>query len=186
MQNKQGTNALSSIGVTFDFSKPVRLLKEIMKLHTNKNAIILDFFAGSGTTGQAVLELNKEDGGNRKFILCTNNEETKANPNGIAYDVTAKRLKRIMTGECYDSTKNFKWLDNNEPYGNNLEVTEISEISPTVSEKDNTPFDVIDESLYGILPFDKKEDKINWICTYFKNTMKSIESDKKYCERWGE
>ena len=170
----------------FDYPKPVSLLKHLISLYQNNDCIVLDFFAGSGTTAEAVLSLNKYDNGNRRFILCTNNEITTTNPSGIAYDVTAKRLKRIMTGECYDSTKNFKWLDNNEPYGNNLEVTEISEISPTVSEKDNTPFDVIDESLYGILPFDKKEDKINWICTYFKNTMKGIESDKKYCERWGE
>ena len=148
--------------------------------------MVLDFFAGSGTTAEAVLNLNKQDGGKRKFILCTNNEITTTNPNGIAYDVTAKRLKRTMTGVCYDGSSDFKWLESNQPFGDNLEVTEIAEISPTVSEKDNTPFDVIDESLYGILPFDSKEDKINWICTYFKNTMKGIESDKKYCERWGE
>lgn len=72
--------------------------------------IVLDFFAGSGTTGQAVLELNKEDGGNRKFILCTNNEKTDNNPNGIAYDVTSKRLKRVMTGCCYDRNSDFEWI----------------------------------------------------------------------------
>ena len=170
----------------FDYPKSSVFIKQLLKISTKESSIVLDFFAGSGTTGHAVLDLNKEDGGSRQFILCTNNEITSANPTGIAYDVTAKRLKRIMTGQCYNGTNNFKWLENNKPYGDNLEVTEIAEISPTVSEKDNTPFDLIDESLYGILPFDKKEDKINWICTYFKNTMKGIESDKKYCERWGE
>ena len=59
-------------------------------------------------------------------------------------------------------------------------------ISPTVFDKGNTPFDIIDETLYDILPFDNKGDKINWVCTYFKNTMKKIEQDDKYCERWGE
>lgn len=54
--------------------KPLMLLKRILTAANNKNAIVLDFFAGSGTTGHAVMELNAEDGGNRRFILCTNNE----------------------------------------------------------------------------------------------------------------
>lgn len=61
----------------FETPKPTKLIKEIIRVASNKNSIVLDFFAGSGTTGQAVLELNKEDGGNRKFILCTNNEVSK-------------------------------------------------------------------------------------------------------------
>ena len=66
--NKEG-------GVTFkNGKKPVRLIKQLFKWANSTNATILDFFAGSGTTGQAVLELNAEDGGNRHFILCTNNE----------------------------------------------------------------------------------------------------------------
>ena len=109
----------------FDTPKPLNLVKRILEISTNNNDIVLDFYAGSGTTGHAVLELNKKDGGNRQFILCTNNETTEINPNGIAYDVTSKRLKRIMTGECYDGTKPTEWLKNNEPYGDNLEVLEI-------------------------------------------------------------
>lgn len=54
--------------------KPVRLIKNLLKLSNKKNATILDFFAGSGTTGEATLELNAEDGGHRKFILATNYE----------------------------------------------------------------------------------------------------------------
>lgn len=62
-------------GIPFNNGKkPVRLIKQLLQFASDKNSIVLDFFAGSGTTGQAVLELNKEDGGNRKFILCTNNE----------------------------------------------------------------------------------------------------------------
>ena len=57
-----------------------------------KEFTVLDFFAGSGTTGQAVLELNKEDGGNRKFIICTNNE------NNICTEVTYPRIKTVITG----------------------------------------------------------------------------------------
>lgn len=54
--------------------KPVRLVKDLIRSVSGNNALVLDFFAGSGTTGQAVLELNEEDSGNRHFILCTNNE----------------------------------------------------------------------------------------------------------------
>ena len=58
----------------FDYPKPTLLIKNLLKSTNYEDCIILDFFAGSGTTGQAVLELNKEDEGNRNFILCTNNE----------------------------------------------------------------------------------------------------------------
>ncbi len=61
----------------FNNPKPVSLIKRIIELGTNKQSIVLDFFAGSGTTGHAVLRANKDDDGNRKFILCTNNELTK-------------------------------------------------------------------------------------------------------------
>lgn len=72
--------------------KPVKMLKELINYHTNKNAVVLDFFAGSGSTAQAVLELNKEDDGNRQFILCTNNE------NNICEEITYKRIKNVITG----------------------------------------------------------------------------------------
>ena len=62
----------------FSYPKPTGLIKHLVNLHPNKNATVLDFFAGSGTTGQAVLELNEEDGGNRNFILCTNNENSNS------------------------------------------------------------------------------------------------------------
>ncbi len=54
--------------------KPIKMLKQIINIHPNKNAYVLDFFAGSGSTGHAVLSLNHEDGGKRRFVLATNNE----------------------------------------------------------------------------------------------------------------
>lgn len=76
----------------FDYLKPSILLKTLLKLHTKSDGIVLDCFAGSGTLAQAVLELNKEDNGNRKFILCTNNEGS------ICENVTYPRVKKIMCG----------------------------------------------------------------------------------------
>ena len=72
--------------------KPVDLLKQIIQLYPDTNITVLDFFAGSGTTGQAVMALNQEDGGNRKFILCTNNE------NDICVQKTYPRLCNVING----------------------------------------------------------------------------------------
>lgn len=81
--------------------KPIRLIRQILQMATDYNSTILDFFAGSGTTGHAVMQLNKEDGGNRKYILCTNNE------NNICEDVTYQRLKNIQE-ELPHNLKYFK------------------------------------------------------------------------------
>lgn len=74
----------------FDTPKPVSLMDRILQLGTNKNSIVLDSFAGSGTTAHAVLNLNKADGGNRKFILIE--MET------YAETITAERVKRVISG----------------------------------------------------------------------------------------
>ncbi|MBO6072127.1 hypothetical protein J6P59_00440 [bacterium] len=86
----------------FVYPKGTKLIKYLINLCPKKNnQIIMDFFAGSGTTGQAVLELNKEDGGNRQFILCTKqfdgDEEDK--DHDIGYDVCYERLYRINNGK---------------------------------------------------------------------------------------
>ena len=76
--------------VVFSTPKPMKLIKEFIRAGGDKNSIILDFFAGSGTTGHAVMDLNKEDGGNRKFILITNNESD------ICRKVTIPRIQRAI------------------------------------------------------------------------------------------
>ena len=78
--------------IIFDTAKPVEYIKRMIQIGCQKDATILDFFAGSGTTGQAVIELNNEDKGNRKFILCTNNE------NNICEEITYERLKKVING----------------------------------------------------------------------------------------
>lgn len=77
----------------FQYPKAPEAVKEAILASNNKSDItVLDFYAGSGTTGHAVLELNNEDNGNRKFILCTNNE------NNIATDVCYPRVKKVIEG----------------------------------------------------------------------------------------
>lgn len=158
----------------FDFPKPTQLLQQLLQISSYSESIILDFFAGSGTTGHAVLDLNAKDGGNRTFILCQLNEKTDTTPNGIAYDVTAKRLKRIITGECYDGNKDFEWVKKNKPYGGNLDVYEIASVANFEATEGKTPFDVIDETLYGEEKFQSMHEKIDWVCQNFSQTQKRL------------
>ncbi|MFH1661741.1 MAG: site-specific DNA-methyltransferase [Candidatus Falkowbacteria bacterium] len=95
-----GTNLLKKIlgKNIFDYPKSVYLLVDILKLTTKKDSVVLDFFAGSGTTGHAILELNKKDGGDRKFILCTNNEDNNDSGYKIADDICYPRIKKVIQG----------------------------------------------------------------------------------------
>ena len=76
----------------FNNPKPIDLIKDFIILAMGKDGVVVDFMAGSGTTGHAVLALNKEDGGNRQFILCTNDE------NNICTEVCYPRLKKVISG----------------------------------------------------------------------------------------
>ncbi|MCW4024137.1 MAG: site-specific DNA-methyltransferase [Candidatus Bathyarchaeota archaeon] len=98
-QNSEGTTEIAEIlgPKKFVHPKPKNLIKHILRLSGDADSIILDFFAGSGTTAHAVLELNDEDKGNRKFILCTNNE------NDICSEVCYPRIKNVVEG--YTSLK---------------------------------------------------------------------------------
>jgi adenine-specific DNA-methyltransferase len=91
----QGTRELRDIfdgKELFDFPKPVDYIKLIIEQGSSMNSTILDFFAGSGTTLHATMQLNAEDGGHRQCILVTNNE------NGICENVTYERNKRVIQG----------------------------------------------------------------------------------------
>ena len=178
--NDNGKKELDKIfakgSLLFKNPKPSSLIYELIKMvNQNENAIILDFFAGSGTTGQSVLQLNKDLGGNRKFILCQLNEKTNTTQNGIAYDVTTKRLKRIMTGECYDGSKDFEWNEKNDPLGGSLDVYEIDTVANNESKSGQSAFDVIDETLYGKEKFTDLHDKISWVCSNFEHCQKGLE-----------
>ena len=115
----------------FSTPKPVLLYKKLieMSLFPNKqNPIILDFFAGSGTTGQAVLEYNKEHKANANFILCTNNE------NNICENVTYKRLYRIINGYINSKGKRIDGFNSNLKYYK-------TDYIPRINDENNNIYD---------------------------------------------
>ena len=89
----------------FKNSKPVKLLTYLLDRIDDKDVTVLDFFAGSGTTGHAVLKLNAEDGGTRRFILCTSNE------NHICRDVAYERIRRVIDREGYTASLRYFRID---------------------------------------------------------------------------
>ncbi len=87
----------------FPYPKPLEYIVELLRASTDKDSIILDFFAGSGTTGEATMLLNRATEGNRQFILCTNNE------NNICREVTYERIRRVIEKDKYtESLKYYK------------------------------------------------------------------------------
>lgn len=147
-QNTAGSSELESImgaSGTFDNPKPVDLIKRCLEIGSKK-ATILDFFAGSGTTGHAVMKLNAEDRGRRKFILCTNNE------NNICRDVTYERLKTVITGKRKDGS------EYNEHYDASLKYYKID----YVPISDKLYYEYADELLLHIRELVELENGINF------------------------
>lgn len=101
-----GTAQLSSLFgyKIFANPKPLELIMDFIRL-SNSTVTVLDFFAGSGTTGHAVLKLNAEDGGTRRFILCTNNESD------ICRNITYERIRRVIDKEGYAASLKYYKID---------------------------------------------------------------------------
>lgn len=96
-ENRHSAKEIASLGIDFNFAKPTKLIEYLIKISTtDRNSIILDSFAGSGATAHAVLNMNKSDGGNRKFILIEMMD--------YADSITAERMKRVING--YGNGKN--------------------------------------------------------------------------------
>ncbi len=99
-QNSLGTRDLSELGIPFDFPKPVKLVKFLLGIINDPDALVLDLFAGSGTTAQAVLEQNAADGGTRKFILTQLPEPTQESSDAFTAgyrtisEVTLERIRK--------------------------------------------------------------------------------------------
>ncbi|MDD6489005.1 MAG: DNA methyltransferase, partial [Clostridia bacterium] len=120
--------------IAFDFSKPFTLMQKLFELSTDENSIILDSFAGSGTTAHAVLNMNKADGGNRRFILIEMLD--------YADSITAERVKRVING--YGDGK--KKVDGT---GGNFSFYKLGE--PIIEDdkiNENLPIDIIREYIW--------------------------------------
>ena len=106
--SEYGTNILNDLigREKFQYPKSVQAVMQCVRCMSQKlDVLVLDFFAGSGTTGHAVMKLNAEDGGKRKFILCTNNE------NNICRDVTYERIKRVIERDKYEASLKYYKVD---------------------------------------------------------------------------
>ena len=113
--NDNSKQELLEFGIkSFEYPKPTSLISYLTQFIDKPNAVVLDFFAGSGTTGHSILELNKKDS-NRQFILCTNNE------GNICQDVTYPRIAKVIQG--YTGARSGK---NYLPLGNSLKYYKTS------------------------------------------------------------
>lgn len=84
----------------FNYAKPVSLIREFVRQSTGPDDLVLDFFAGSATTAQAVMELNAEDGGSRRFIMVSSTEATEDDPDkNLCRDVTAERIRLLNASD---------------------------------------------------------------------------------------
>ncbi|MCE8168115.1 MAG: site-specific DNA-methyltransferase [Candidatus Moeniiplasma glomeromycotorum] len=157
--NRRGTDYLKTLGLDFPYSKPKEFIIHLLeKIHLPKDAIILDFFAGSGTTGEAVLELNREEKTQRKFILCTNNEGQ------IAEEVCYPRLEKIIKGYV----KKNKVDEKIKGLGGNLQYFQTDLISV--------------EKLTNISDKKRHEltEKAGWMIALKENTFEEIECGEYY------
>ncbi len=144
--NQEARQELKNIlhDALFDNPKPTRLIQRIIQLATTKDSLILDFMAGSGTTGHAVLKSNQEDNGSRQFILCTNNElngfekelkekgmsDKEIQEYGICRYITYPRIEKVING--YKNLKNEKI----NGLGGNLKYYKTSFVKTSISRDD--------------------------------------------------
>lgn len=157
--NRRGTDYLKTLGLDFPYSKPKELIIHLIeKIHLTKDAIILDFFAGSGTTGEAVLELNQEEKSQRKFILCTNNEGQ------IAEEVCYPRLEKVIKGYV----KKNKVDEAIKGLGSNLQYFQTD----LISVKKLT--DISDEKRHELT------EKAGWMIALKENTFEEVECSEYY------
>ncbi len=137
--NKDGTSELRDIfgeGGVFPQPKPVKFIKFLLELLRSKDAIILDSFAGSGTTAHAVLAQNREDGGNRQFILV------ELEPK-IAQEITAVRLQRVIEGYTPEQEGSLQHL-----FGTDKETFAYYHVGETFLERSEIPFHEMAQYLF--------------------------------------
>lgn len=153
----------------FDYPKPLGLIKRILTLYSDKDDIVLDFFAGSGTTGHAIMQLNAEDGGNRKFILVQLDEPIDEKKSKIAYDFVKNELNCKPT--IYAITKErliraAKKIKQDYPNATNLDFSEFKIVYKDELELEK--IEKLDLSLGDNLFAPFNNDKTNEILTSYK------------------
>lgn len=168
--NQAGTNELKHLfDNRFSFSnpKPSALIKYLLSLVNKKDALVLDFFAGSGTTGHAVLELNREDDGTRKFIIATNNE------NNIAEEVTYERINKVINGYKTSGNKKVTLFEES------LTIAKLKKSDELLSKINKIEKDNI--SQYDSITKEIKDKKIMVSGIYKKNSLvEGIGGNLKY------
>lgn len=130
--NQEGTKQLREIfgEQLLDYPKPVSLLMSVLRLAAGPSDLILDFFAGSGTTGQAVLELNRQDGGNRKFILVQFPEPTGRADFPTIADITRERVRRVIKKLNTEDTENTEKQEGQLPLAPDSAISALKESVP--------------------------------------------------------
>ena len=110
--NSYGSSLLTAMDIPFTYPKSIYNVQDCIDaaLSDKTYGIVIDYFAGSGTTAQAVMELNKADGGHRQFIICTNNE------NEICETITYPRIKTVITGKRVDGSNYSEGISANLKY----------------------------------------------------------------------
>ena len=168
--NAQGTNELKDIfgGKSFNFPKPVNLIMQILRVA--KGSTILDFFAGSGTTLHATMQLNKDDDGHRKCILVTNNE------NGICENVTYERNKRVIEGYTTPKGEQVAGLTDNNLRYYRTDFVERSRSVQNMRRLVNLSTDMlcIKEDLYDEQPEFAGQQTYKSVFRYFDNGQKRM------------
>lgn len=161
----------------FNSPKPTRLIKRIIQLATKEDSIVMDFFAGSGTTGQAVLDFNSENGGNRTFILCNNNEINNGTGK-VVDDVCFPRIKKVVQ-EHNTSLKYFKTaFVKVSPSKDELKIRLANECTEMLCLREGVFEEIKSTSDYKIF---KQEDKI--LTVYFSLEKDALKALKKELDK---
>ena len=178
--NTLGTTRLAKIDIDFPFSKPYELVRYLLQITDKpKDAVILDFFAGSGTTMEAVLSLNEDDEGERQCILCQENEEN------ICRGITYERNKRIING--YTSKTGVV----TPPFGNSLKYYRTAFVGKNqpkaatdddklaLAKKAGSLLSLAENTLYETEVTDfyqiYNDEKGHWTCIYFQEDYSHFE-----------
>ncbi|SJZ41243.1 site-specific DNA-methyltransferase [Mycoplasmopsis verecunda] len=146
---------MNDLKLTFPFTKPYELIAYLINLNINENARVLDFYAGSGTTGHSVWSINKNNNSNRTFTIVTNEKEK------IAIPVTYERFHRISKGIGTKGEKDFNWLKSNKPYEKSLEVYDTVYYDINVTDEIEQPIELFINEIKHLAGVSLSDEDIN-------------------------